>query len=136
VIELQVLTGKEAIRHELYVQNLERLEVLAWRAMHIRGLKPREFFVICINVDDPAWTDLAQELMPGHDWQEYRDRGETPVARGSVDRASVGGYLAHVCPAIAPALMNPDVSEKCIQVVVLDAGGAAVYEVVPRAEPS
>lgn len=136
VFEVRRMTDKEAERQELMELNRSRLEELAYRAIHYKYMKPKDFFVICIHVDDLAWTDLVEELMPGQDWQAYRDRGEIPVVRGSVWRKSVGGYLGQVCPAIRPVLGNPDVSEQIVQAVVLAAGGASVYEVEPRVEPS
>jgi len=47
------------------------------------------FVVIVIDVDDPAWTWLVDELMPGHDWDAYRRAGARPVARGVVPREPV-----------------------------------------------
>lgn len=51
-----------------------------------RGLDPKQVIVVIINVDDPHGNPIAEGLMPGHNWQEYRDRGETPYARGIAQR--------------------------------------------------
>lgn len=71
-------------RAHFYGLNQERLEQLAVRA----GEKTRETGVrqgvICIDVDDRAWTPLVDILMPGYDWGAVRARGEKPVARGVV----------------------------------------------------
>jgi hypothetical protein len=72
-------------RAQLYGLNKERLAELLERAK----VKGADFCAICIDVDDPAWTTLVDVLMPGHDWDAYRKRGETPVARGVVPRGIV-----------------------------------------------
>lgn len=121
---------KIVAREALWRLNRERLAELAWRALHVKKMKPEDFLIVCIDVDDPAWTDLVDALMPEHDWDAYRQRGEAPVARGSVERASVGEYLSRVIPGIAGRLRNPDEGE--IQVVVLAAGGGSIYLVEPK----
>jgi len=131
-----MVTPGDIVRHEMFVQTKRRLEELAWRGLKLSKLKPTKFFVICIDVDDPAWTFLAETLMPNNDWQVYRDRGEKPIARGTVFFDNVGKYLANVCPGIAPALVARDATEQAILAVVLASGGASVYKVAPRAEPS
>lgn len=121
---------KIVAREALWRLNRERLAELAWRAIHIKKMKPEDFLVVCIDVDDPAWTDLVDALMPGHDWDAYRKRGEAPIARGSVDRATAGEYLARVIPGIANRLRHPQKGE--IQVMVLAAGGGSMYLVEPK----
>jgi len=120
------------LRESVWRMNHERLAQPAWRGMHVKNLKPAEFFVICIDVDDPNWSDLVDILMPGHDWQWYRDQGQAPFARGSVMRDTVGEYLAKTVPVLADALREPDTDEQKIQVVVLAAGGASLYVIEPQ----
>jgi hypothetical protein len=50
--------------------------------MAIRNLASADVVIVLLNVDDPNGAELAQTLMPGHNWQQYRDRGEVPFARG------------------------------------------------------
>lgn len=61
----------------LLAANAERLEHFAERA---KG-RDNVCFVL-LDVDDPRGAAVAERLMPGHDWQSYRRRGEKPVARG------------------------------------------------------
>ena len=122
------MTRSDEIRQNIFDLNEMRLAVLAGRALD-RGLKADQFAVICIDVDDPTWTDEADILMPGHDWQQYRDRGEKPVARGSVLK-DFCNYIGKVVPAIADVLLK-NVSEDCVQVIVLGGGGASIYIVNP-----
>jgi hypothetical protein len=60
---------------------LSRLEARARQKQAETGLR---FAVICINMDDPVWSGLGEHLMPGHDWDQYRKRGEMPFALGVV----------------------------------------------------
>lgn len=120
-------------RQRLYDLNETRLAQLAYRALR-RGVSPDDLFIVCIDVDDESWRDLVEELMPGHDWQEYRDRGETPVARGSVT-SGIREYLSEVVPDIKNALNGP-LPKDAIRVIVMAEGGAAVHLIQPQEDPS
>jgi hypothetical protein len=124
------MNRKVVAREALWRLNQERLAELAWRAIHVKKMDPQNLLIVCIDVDDPAWTDLVEALMPGHDWDQYRRRGEAPIARGSVDLESIGGYLASVCPGLADSLNNPKEGE--IMAAVLAAGGGSIYLVEPK----
>ena len=60
----------------------------------IKGLRPEDVVITIINVDDARGANLAEALMPGHDWQSYRDRGEVPFARGLAGRGGVEDFVA------------------------------------------
>lgn len=113
-------------RDALYHLNEVRLGELAHRAIQ-RGMGINDFVTVCIDVDDPSWRNLVDELMPDHDWDAYRARGEKPIARGTV-QASIVGYLSEVVPDIAPALKGNLPPGKA-RVVVMGNGGASVYHV-------
>lgn len=65
--------------------NSDRISYFKERAA-IRGLSPDQIVIVVLDVDDKNGGMMAEALMPGHNWQEYRDRGETPFARGLADR--------------------------------------------------
>jgi hypothetical protein len=113
-------------RQALFEQNEKRLKEMAHRAL-ARGLKPYEFLIVCIDVDDPGWKNLVDALMPDADWQQFRDRGEKPVARGSV-LDSVRDYLADVLPDLADGLYGM-LPEGIVRAVVLAAGGGSLYHI-------
>ena len=73
-------------RAEFYSLNKDRLQEMLERVKTVKG---PDFCVICIDVDDPTWKLLVDLLMPDHDWEAYRTKGETPVARGIVPREIV-----------------------------------------------
>lgn len=49
--------------------------------------------ITVIDVDDTYGGMLADALMPNHDWQQYRDAGEIPVARGLANKDGIVGFL-------------------------------------------
>jgi hypothetical protein len=118
-------------RQALFEQNEKRLKEMAHRAL-VRGLKPYEFLIVCIDGDDPSWTGLTDTLMPNADWQQFRDRGERPVARGSV-LSPVRDYLADVMPDLADGLYGT-LPEGFVRAVVLAAGGGSLYLIEPTPE--
>jgi len=115
----------DVMRHEFYLANLPALKRLYAHAKD-RGLSERDFMLVCIDVDDPSWTHIVDDLMPGENWQHYRGLGEKPVARGSVMRAGMVEHLAEMVPAIGQLLLDgPGVG--AAHVVVMAGGGASVY---------
>ena len=72
--------------------NSDRIAHFKERAA-IRGLSADQFVILILDVDDVYGGAMAECLMPGHDWQTYRDRGETPFARGLVNRDLVTEWL-------------------------------------------
>ncbi|HLC44397.1 MAG TPA: hypothetical protein VJK50_00940 [Patescibacteria group bacterium] len=119
-------------REAFYQLNRERLQELAHKALTARRLKPDEFLIVCIEADDPEWKDLVDLLMPNHNWQQYRDRGEKPIARGSVV-PGVREYLREVVPDIADALYE-ELPEGVVRAVIMASGGASVYHIQPVSE--
>lgn len=75
-------------RMNFFEQNADATARLVNRAKE-KSVSGEEFVVVLIDVDDPDWCALADTLMPGHDWNQYRKRGEKPVARGVVPRSLV-----------------------------------------------
>lgn len=120
-------------RDELFQTHKKRLKELAHRAMFVKQLKPKDFLMICIDVDDnPDFRHLADQLMPGHNWQKYRDRGEKPVAIGSVT-IEVRELISLMVPAIKDTLYGK-IPKGVVLAVVLGSGGASVYYVEPVSE--
>lgn len=116
-------------RNDMAMQCMDRLQHFAYRAIHTRGLRNDQFFVICVEVDS-RWRDLVAQLMPGADWQQYRDAGQAPIARGAVP-IRVAVSIAEQCPETIPALMTlqqplPPQKANC---VVLNDGGCTVLEI-------
>ncbi len=95
-----VIAAVEAQNRKIAVQNLrdlvletkERLDHFVRRIVE-RGLTWEDAVVTCIQVDDHFGGMLTEALMPGHDWQAYRDRGETPCARGLAGREGIQAIL-------------------------------------------
>jgi membrane carboxypeptidase/penicillin-binding protein PbpC len=65
-------------------------------------------------------------LMPDYDWQQYRDKGETPFARGLALKDGIQEYLEYIDKQAADKLR--EMSD--LAVVVIDFGVAEVYPAV------
>lgn len=97
----------------------------------MKGLKTNDFIVVCIKVDS-RWRSLVDYLMPNEDWQQYRDQGMEPVARGSV-LSSLSDYLIEKLPELKESLREVYPEDKA-KVVVLDDTGGTVYQIEPKPE--
>ena len=88
-----------------------------------RGLKPEDVVITILNVDDVHGGPIADILMPNHPWEEYRARGELPVARGLAGRQGIQAILEYFDKQAADKLRK----YKGVAVVVVDHGVAEVY---------
>lgn len=118
-------------RHEMTQSSAERLAQMAHRAIHLKGLSPDQFVMVCIKVDS-RWRWIVDQLMPGYDWQQFRDRGEEPIARGSA-LFPICEVVAEELPDLKNALMEIP-AEGRVKLIALDDGGGIVYEIVPKPE--
>lgn len=88
-----------------------------------RGLTANDVVIMLLNVDDVHGGPIADLLMPGTNWQEIRDRGEIPFARGLADREGIQQALDLFDNEAATKLQEMD----DIAVVVVDRGVAEVF---------
>lgn len=95
------------------------------RRMVDRGLTPRDVVIVVINVDAPLGAELAELLMPGHDWSAIRARGETPYARGLAMRRG----MEELCAAADPEAGSDLAAIDGLAVVVVDRGIVAAFKV-------
>lgn len=119
-------------RNEFIEPQRERLEHMAFRQIK-NGLRNDEFVAIAIDVDDPTWTHFVKILMPGiteEDWQAIRDKGEKPVARGTVMAKGLLENLSNLVPDIKHALTD-ELPKDVVRLIVLADGGASVYHTRP-----
>lgn len=89
-----------------------------------RRMSPDEVVIVVIRVDDDHGGPLADALMPGTNWQEFRDRGEEPFARGLAGRDGIQEILTLFDPEAAAKLR-----ETSVAVVVVDHGVAEVFAI-------
>jgi len=82
-----------------------------------KGLKTDEAVIVILNADDVYGGPLAKLLLPNSNWQEIRDRGEVPFARGLVGREGIQQALELFDPIAAEILAN---SKDKIALVVVD----------------
>lgn len=88
-----------------------------------RGMTPDQAVVVLLNVDDVHGRPLADTLMPNYDWQQIRNRGEIPFARGLATRDGIQEALETFDAPAARKLA--DMRE--LAVVVVDHGVAEVF---------
>lgn len=110
-------------------QNRERVEHFTRRADEL-GRSPLDVVIVILAVDDPFGGALADALMPGHDWQAIRARGEIPLARGLAGRAGIQDALDSVDPEAGKKLW----ASESLSVVVVDRGVAEVFPAVEGPE--
>lgn len=105
------------------------LELNADRVVHFkkrlaeRGMTADQAVIVLLNVNDVHGGPLADGLMPGHNWQEIRDRGEIPFARGLAMRDGIQEALDTFDTDAARKLKDM----KEVAVVVVDHGVAEVF---------
>lgn len=93
-----------------------------------RGMSPDEVVIVLLEVDDVHGGPLAEALMPGHNWQPYRDRGEMAVARGLAVREGVLDYVNVYAPdLVATAKRN----QTDTLVIVMAHGVTNIFYVPP-----
>lgn len=102
--------------------NADRIEHFKNRIVE-KGLTADKIVIVVINVDDANGGPIADMLMPGFNWQEFRDRGEIPFARGLATRPGMQDVLES---------FDKDASEKLktmdgVAVIVVDHNVAEVF---------
>jgi hypothetical protein len=102
--------------------NSDRVEHFKQR-LSDRGMTADQAVIVLLNADDVHGGPLADLLMPGTNWQEIRDRGEVPFARGLAMREGIQEVLESFDTDAAQKLH--DMHE--VAVVVVDHGVAEVF---------
>lgn len=90
-----------------------------------KEIDPTTVVIVLINIDSPYGGEIAEVLMPGHDWQQYRDQGEIPFARGIMLKEGMIEIIA---------TFDKEASEKItkiesVPVVVIDHSVAEIFSV-------
>jgi hypothetical protein len=109
-------TGTFELNEERIAHFVQRIED--------REMTGADVVIVVLNVDTRYGADIAECLMPGHDWQAYRDRGEVPFARGLAVREGIQDILDAIDKPAAKKLAEMD----GIAVVVVDHDVAEVYQ--------
>lgn len=110
---------------QTYYDQLDRVLYFKHR-MITRCDDPNDICIVLLNVDDVHGGPIASILMPTFDWQQYRDRGEVPFARGLAGRHGIQDILSSF--DVEAAVKLSEMKDK-VAVVVVDHGAAAVFEV-------
>lgn len=106
-----------------YEMNEDRVEHFCGRIKE-KGLTANDVVIVILNVDDQHGGPMADRLMPGFNWQEIRDRGEIPFARGLAVREGIQEVLGHFDTEAAEKLSNLN----GVAVVVVDHDVAEIFD--------
>lgn len=117
--------AKENCRRTMSVQ-IERVRYFVGRIAAL-GRSPQDTIIILANVDDVHGRHVADSVMPGADWQQFRDRGEVPFARGLVSRDGMQSVLDAADPFAAQKLR--ETPDGVVAVIVVDHGAFEVFPV-------
>lgn len=114
-------------RSAFYMANYDAILRLASRAQET-GRTHETHVIVAIDANDSTWIELRDVLMPGHNWDAYRERGERPVARGIVPKNVFSEWLYEAVPALRGMLERKPVLTH-IALVFAD-GGAMARDIV------
>lgn len=108
----------------LFEDSAERVEYFKGR-LAIRGLDPKDFCIVLLNVDDPHGGSITEILMPGNgaQWQSLRDQGMTPIARGMASRQDLSEIVKTFDKEAGEKLQSMEGTV----VLVVDRGVAEVF---------
>lgn len=109
---------------ETFDMNADRIQHFKNRIAE-KQLDPKTVVITIINVDAPYGGEIAEALMPGFDWQQFRDKSERLFARGLTMKE---GMLEII------ALFDKEAAKKInkvagIPVIVVDHGVAEIFSV-------
>lgn len=107
-----------------YLNQIERVRHFKNRIAE-KELDPKSVVIVLINVDSPYGGEVAEIIMPGHDWQQYRDNGQIPFARGLAMKEGVTELIATFDKEAAEKITQMEQ----IPVVVMDHGVVEIFPV-------
>ncbi len=87
------------------------------------GLSPRAALIVLLNMDEPFGALIGNNLMPGHDWAPYRERGEVPYARGLAERAGIEAWIEDPRPGAGRELADIE----GLAILVIDHGAIVSF---------
>ncbi len=112
-----------------FEQQKDRVEHFIGR-MKARNLTQKDVVIVLVDVDDPSGGPLAKLLMPDtppEHWQQFRDKGQVPIARGLAIRDGLQEFVDLLDPGEAGTLRRLCVLD--IGVVVVAYNTCRVFEV-------
>lgn len=95
------------------------------RRMKELNKTPQEAVIVLISVDDVHGKEIAEALMPNQNWQELRDQGRKPFARGLAGREFMQAALEAFDKQAADKLRKTE----GLAVVVVEHRVAEIYEI-------
>lgn len=109
---------------EVFDFNIDRIDHFTRRMTELNRT-PQEIVIVLISVDDVHGKEIAEALMPNQNWQEYRDQGQKPFARGLAGREFMQAALEVFDKQAADKLRKTE----GLAVVVVEYQVAEIYEI-------
>ncbi len=107
-----------------YLSQLDKINHFKNRIIE-KGLDPKTFAINIINVDAPYGFEFAEILIQGHDWQQYRDQGKIPLARGFETKDFMIKLIAVIDKEAADKINQVE----GIPVIVVDYGVIEIFSI-------
>ena len=109
--------------------NEERIAHFVKRVEEL-GRTGEDTVIVILNVNDYYGKSFVEAVMPGQDaiWQDYRDKGMIPYARGLAERGGIQGMLEVIDKEAAAKL---EIITEGIGIVVVDHEVAEVWKAKP-----
>jgi hypothetical protein len=114
-----------------FEENEERVVYFVKRMQELQK-DPASWVIVLVNADDVNGKAIAGALMPGQDWQPFRDQGMIPYARGIAFRSAMQMCLEGIQDFAAADKLRA-ARRAC---VVIDHGVAEVFELGMRCLPT
>lgn len=125
-IEIRVLGVGQSVAEQrcidVALEQRERIQHFIERASS-DGRNPSELVIVILSMDDQYGAFLGNALMPGQNWDVFRERGEVPFARGLAVREGVAEYLDYL-----GATGASKIREAQLPVLIIESGMAVVLE--------
>lgn len=118
----------------IFETNRPRLQELAALAVG-RGDDGLAVVMVIIEVDS-EWRELAEALLPNHDWDAIRLAGGVPVLRGTARCVDIVDAVTEKVPSLARAMVTRPPPNGQFQAVVCVEGGAGRYTITQHDEAS
>lgn len=120
-----VLAGQRRKCRKTLEMNVDHIEHLKHR-MRREGRTPYQAVIAILNVDDVHGGPIVDDLAPGYDWQEIRDKGEIPFWRGLLWRYGIHEALKDFDTDAATRLQETTYD---LVALIIDHGVAEVFKV-------
>lgn len=121
--------SKESV-HKLFIKNKKPIEELASRLVKT-GTKPENFLLICLNPNDPTWSDIAKPFLTGKE-QELMSKRYPDQDIILALKFETTEFFSEIIPELKQTLLDQLPPEGEIYTIVMNSGYTSVFSVKPK----